>query len=100
MLRQLVHYSSSCHFKNSCNTRLKVISRPCLEKNEGSPALETCEIQGAQHVYFMKKDLLVIQEHKKGVKGYQALLELSLQQIGEPNPVWLISLSVKMVILW
>jgi len=48
----------------------------------------------------MKKDLLVIQEHKKGVKGYQALLELSLQQIGKPNPVWLISLSVKMVTLW
>lgn len=37
----------------------------------------------------MKKDLLVIQEHKNGVKGYQAFLELSLQQIGEPNPVWL-----------
>ena len=38
----------------------------------------------------MKKDLLVIQEHKNGVKGYQAFLELSLQQIGKPNPVWLI----------
>ena len=48
----------------------------------------------------MKKDLLVTQEHKKGVKGYQSLLELSLQQIGEPNPVWLISLSVNMVTLW
>ena len=48
----------------------------------------------------MKKDLLVIQEHKKGVKGYQSLLELSLQQIGEPNPARLISLSVKMVTLW
>lgn len=48
----------------------------------------------------MKKDLLVIQEHKNGVKGYQAFLELSLQQIGEPNPVWLISLPVKMVTQW
>lgn len=43
----------------------------------------------------MKKDLLVIQEHKKGVKGYQVLLELNLQQIGKPNPVWLILLPKK-----
>lgn len=45
----------------------------------------------------MKNDLLVIQEHNNGVKGYQAFVELSLQQIGEPDPVWLTSLPVKMV---
>ena len=48
----------------------------------------------------MKNDLLVVQEHKNGVKGYQAFVELSLQQIGEPDPVWLTSLPVKMVTIW
>ena len=100
VLRLLVHYSSSCHFRNSGNTRQKVISRLCSRKKWGEPSTWNLWNTGYPACIIYEKDLLVIQEHKNGVNGYQAFLELSLQQIGEPNPVWLISLPVKMVTQW
>ena len=72
---------------NNCNIfscYMSHIPRLCaLRKIEGSPVLRTCEIQGAQHYYFSKKnyDFLVTQGQKLGARGQWAPLEHGLVKI-------------------